>query len=125
MIELISKIHIGAVVATMLQELGAWSWDKPFCVAMFAFFLFGLIPQFLLLRMKWKPWLISLVLGVLVVLCDFWCMFMPGAVFDFLTLIEMFFIAALVGAAAAGAVHIFWELFKKKDPNEEDDRWLV
>ena len=124
MIEAISKIHIGAVIATMLQELGSWSWDKPFCVAVFAFFIVGLVPQFILLRMKWKPWLISLTLGAMVVLCDFCAICMPGMAHDFLSLIEMFFISALVGAGLAGAAHIFWEIFKKKG-EDEDSIWML
>lgn len=122
--EFITKIHFGAVIATMLQELSSWSWDKPFCVAMFGFFLVGCIPQFLLLLMKWKPWTISVLLGCLVVVCDFCCMFISGAAFEFLTLIEMFFISALVGAGLSGAVHIFWEIFKKRD-EDEDSVWML
>ena len=68
--EFLTKIHLGAVIATMLQELSSWSWEKPFCVAIFAFFWVGCIPQFLLLRMKWKSWLISALLGGLIILCE-------------------------------------------------------
>ena len=124
MIDAISKIHIGTVLATMIRELGAWSWDTPYCKALFAFFIFGMIPQFILLRMKWKPWLISVTLGALVVLCDFCAMCMPGVAHDFLSLIETFFIAALVGAGLSGAVHIFWEIFKKR-PESEGSPWLL
>ena len=123
--EFLTKIHLGAVIATMLRELGNWSWDNPFCVAMFAFFVLGCIPQFILLRMKWKPWLISLTLGCLIILCDFCAMFLTGMVFDVLTLIEAFFIAALVGSAGGGAAHFFWEIFKKKDPDHEDSVWSL
>ena len=124
MVEFISKIHLGAVIATLIQELSSWSWEKPFCIAIFAFFVVGCIPQFILLRMRWKPWLISLTLGCLVVLCDFCAMCMPGIAHEFLSLIESFFIAALVGAGLSGAVHIFWEIFKKRD---EDDNsvWML
>lgn len=119
------KIHLFTVIGTMLTELGNWSWDSQFCVMMLVFFLVGLIPQFILLRMKWKPWVISLMLGALIIVCDFMCLFLGDAPYIFFSLIEAFFISALVGAAGAGAAHIFWELFKKKDPNEEDTRWLV
>ena len=124
MIEAISRIHIGAVIATMLRELGNWSWDTPFCKAVFAFFIIGLIPQFILLRMKWKPWLISVTLGALVVLCDFCASCMPGVAHDFLSLLEMFFISALVGAGLAGATNIFWEIFKKRD-EDDDSVWML
>ena len=124
MIEAISKIHIGAVIATMIQELGNWSWDTPYCKAVFAFFIFGMVPQFILLRMRWKPWLISLTLGLLVVLCDFCAMCMPGVAHEFLSLIESFFIAALVGAGLSGAVHIFWEIFKKRG-EDDDSVWML
>ncbi len=124
MTEAISKIHIGTVLATMIRELGAWSWDTPYCKALFAFFIFGMIPQFILLRMRWKPWLISVTLGALVVLCDFCAMCMPGVGHDFLSLIETFFIAALVGAGLSGAVHIFWEIFKKR-PESDDSVWML
>lgn len=124
MIEAISKIHFGAVVAIMIQELGSWSWEKPFCVAVFAFFIVGLVPQFILLRMKWKPWLISVTLGALVVLCDFCAICMPGTAHDLLSLLEMFFISALVGAGLAGALHIFWEIFKKRD-EDDDSVWML
>ena len=122
--EFISNIHIGAVIATMLQELNGWDWSKPFCVAVVAFFVIGMVPQFILLRMKWRPWVISLTLGVLIVLCDFCAMCMPGVAHDFLSLIEMFFIAALVGAGFSGALHIFWEIFKKR-PEGEGSPWLL
>lgn len=117
--EFLTKIHFGAVIATMLRELGSWSWSDPFCMAMFGFFAVGCIPQFILLRMKWRPWVISLILGCLVIVCDFAAMFLSGAAFDFLTLIEMFFIAALVGSAGGAAAHIFWEYVKKKKPEED------
>lgn len=123
--EFLTKIHLGAVVATMIRELGDWSWQDPFCVILFGFFLVGCIPQFILLRMKWKPWIISLMLGALVIVCDFICMFTGGMVFDVLTLMETFFIAALVGAGLSGALHIFWELFKRRDPEESGKQWLV
>lgn len=122
--EFLVKTHFGAVIATMLRELGSWSWGDPFCIAIFGFFLVGCIPQFILLRMKWNSWVISLTLGCLIILCDFSAMLLSGAVFEFLTLIEMFFIAALVGSAGAGAAHIFWEIFKKKDP-DEDSVWML
>lgn len=108
------NIHLMAVIATMLKELESWSWTNPFCAAMFGFFVLGCLPQFILLRMKWKPWLISLLLGCLVIVCDFITMFTTGTVFEFLSLIEAFFIAGLVGSAAGGAAHIFWEYVKKK-----------
>ena len=122
--EFLTKIHLGAVIATMLQELSSWSWEKPFCVAIFAFFWVGCIPQFLLLRMKWKSWLISALLGGLIILCDFLCLFLSGMAFELLKLIEMFFVSALVGSACAGAVHIFWEIFKKRD-EDEDSVWML
>jgi len=122
--ELITKVHLGAVLATMLQELGSWSWQKPFCVYVFVFFLIGLIPQFLLLRMKWNPWVISVILGGLIIVCDFTCMLVGGQIFDLLTLMEMLFISALTGAGLAGAVHIFWEIFKKRD-DDEDSVWML
>lgn len=124
MIEFISKIHFGAVIATLIQELSSWSWEKPFCVAIFAFFVVGCIPQFILLRMRWKPWVISLTLGGLVVFCDFISLCMPGMVHDLLSLLEMFFLAALTGAGLAGAVHIFWEIFKKR-PEDEESVWML
>ena len=124
MIEFISKIHLGMVIATMIQELSSWSWEKPFCMALFGFFIVGMVPQFILLRMRWKPWLISLTLGVLVVLCDFCAVCMPGVAHDFLSLIEMFFISALVGAGLSGALHIFWEIFKKRD-DDDDSVWML
>ena len=119
------KIHLFTVIGTMLTELGNWSWDSRFCVMMLVFFLVGCIPQFILLRMKWKPWTISLLLGALVIVCDFMCLFLADAPYVFFSLIEAFFLSALMGAAGAGAAHIFWELFKKKDPNEDDKRWMV
>lgn len=119
------NIHLVTVIGTILTELSRWSWDNRFCVMIFVFFLVGCIPQFILLRMKWRPWMISVLLGALVIVCDFLCLFLPGNAYVLLSLLEAFFLSALVGAAGAGAAHIFWELFKKKDPDEEDKRWLV
>ena len=122
--EFLSNIHLGMVLATMIRELESWSWDKPFCVAMFGFFLVGCIPQFILLRMKWKPWCISLLLGGVLIACDFCCMFLSGMVYDVMTLMETFFISALFGAGLAGAVHIFWEIFRKRG-EDEDSPWML
>jgi len=119
-----TNIHLFAVIATILKELGNWSWSNPFCVVIFGFFMVGCIPQFILLRMKWKPWIISTILGCLVIFCDFTCMFLHGTAFELISLLEAFFIAALMGAAGAGAAHIFWEIFKKKDP-DEDSVWML
>ena len=118
------KIHLFTVIGTMLTELGNWSWDSRFCVMMLVFFVVGCIPQFILLRMRWKPWVISLTLGGLVVFCDFISLCMPGMVHDLLSLLEMFFLAALTGAGLAGAVHIFWEIFKKR-PEDEESVWML
>ena len=122
--ELLSRVHLGAVFATLIGELESWSWDKPFCTALFAFFVVGFVAQFLLLRMKWKPWLISLTLGALVIALDFMCLMIDGFAFDLFGLMEMFFMGALFGAGFAGAVHIFWEIFKKR-PEGEGSVWLL
>jgi len=122
--EFLSKVHLGAVVATLINELSSWSWEKPFCVAIFAFFMVGCVAQFLLLRMKWKPWIISLTLGALIIALDFMCLIIGGFAYDLFGLMEMFFVGALFGAGLAGAVHIFWEIFKKR-PEGSGSVWLL
>ena len=37
---------------------------------------------------------------------------------------EMFFMGGLFGAVFGGAVHIFWEIFKKR-PEGEGSVWLL
>ena len=118
------NVHLGAVLATLINELESWSMDKPFCKAILAFFAIGCVAQFLLLRMRWKPWLVSLTLGMLIIFLDFLCMAITGFVYDLFGLMEMFFIAALFGAGLAGAVHIFWEIFKKR-PEGSGSVWLL
>lgn len=123
--ELLTKVHLGAIIATMIRELGNWNWENPFCVAIFGFFMMGFVTQFMLLVMKWKPWIISLMLGCLIIALDFMCLVITGFAFDLFGLLEMFFIAALFGAGLAGAVHIFWELFRRRDPEESGQQWRV
>ena len=118
------NVHLGAVLATLVNELESWSLDKPFCQALLGFFLVGFVAQFLLLRMKWKPWIISVTLGALIIALDFMCMVIRGMVYDLFGLMEMFFVGALFGAGLAGAVHIFWEIFKKR-PEGSGSVWLL
>ena len=106
------SFHLIDAFSAIFTMLDSWDWGNPFHLAICGYFLVGAIAQFVLLKKKWKPWLISLVL--LMVLCELGLYLVSGELANLFGVLEMFFAACALGAVGGCVALIFWDTVKKK-----------
>jgi len=119
------ELHFLNVFISLVDELGHWDWNSSFHQALTAYFFVGCIPQFILLRKNkfaWAP-IVFLFLGI--VACEVAWFFVGADLSEAVNVVEAFFYSGLFGAVGGCCAYFFWELFKRKDPTEPDDRWML
>ena len=108
------SFHLIDAFATIFAALESWDWSNPFHLALCGYFFVGAVAQFVLLKKKWKPWLIPLVLLVTVVLCELGLYLASEELGRLIGVLEMFFASCALGAAGGCVALIFWDTVKKK-----------
>ena len=108
------EFHLIDAFHTIFALLEEWNWSSPFHVVTLGYFFIGAVAQFVLLKKRWKPWLIPLVLMVVIVLSELGAALVPGEKGMLFLWIEVFFAACALGAAVGCVALIFWDVVKKK-----------
>lgn len=111
-------IQFPNIFSALLDSLTHWSWTEPFHVSLFVLFMVGLVPEVILLKLKWRPWAIPLILGCLILCCEIFLFFeATQLLLQVIGTVEMLFLSALFGALGAKAGQLFWRFVKKKKPD--------